>query len=179
MELQQLITAWVGHKLHEQSVLLQELLPILMACAVWGPGWQGLTVVVHCDNLGVMAVVNSGYSKVPQDYAPVAVPVFHLGVLSPVSVGSTRAGHPEWLGRCYLLQSAPPFLFPGSRGSRQARAPPPNLLALLVVQASTPPLTWLRGTFAWTVWPLPSIWKLPSKPPRQTPSVEECWCSLG
>ena len=36
------------------------------ACTLWGPDWQGSLVVLHCDNMGSVAVVNSGYSKVPQ-----------------------------------------------------------------------------------------------------------------
>ena len=50
----------------EESILLQELLPIILACATWGPSWQGSMMVVHSDNLGAIAVVNSGYSKVPK-----------------------------------------------------------------------------------------------------------------
>ena len=53
-------------RLQEESILIQELLPIVLACAVWGPDWQGSSVIVHCDNMGAVAVVNSGYSKVPQ-----------------------------------------------------------------------------------------------------------------
>lgn len=53
-------------QLREESILLQELLPIVLACAVWGPNWQGSRVVVHCNNTGALAVVNTGYSKVPQ-----------------------------------------------------------------------------------------------------------------
>lgn len=36
------------------------------ACTLWGSDWQGSSVVLHCDNMGSVAVVNSGYSKVPQ-----------------------------------------------------------------------------------------------------------------
>ena len=68
------------------------------------------------------------------DYALAAVPVFHPSDLSPVSAGSACPGHPEQLGGWYLPQSTTPFIFPGSRGSRQAIAPPPSLLALLVEQ---------------------------------------------
>ena len=50
----------------EESIATKELLPIVLACAIWGTRWSGLTVVVHCDNLGVVAVVNSGYSRVPR-----------------------------------------------------------------------------------------------------------------
>ena len=54
----------------EDSITFQELLPIVFACAVWGPRWQNASVVVQCDNQGAVAVVNSGYSKVQ--------PIMHL-----------------------------------------------------------------------------------------------------
>lgn len=55
----------VAAQRNEDSITLRELLPIILACAVWGPYWLGHSVVVHCDNTGAVAVVNSGYSRVP------------------------------------------------------------------------------------------------------------------
>ena len=50
----------------EQSITAKELLPIVLACAVWGRRWVGQVVRVSCDNTGTVAVVNSGYSRSPQ-----------------------------------------------------------------------------------------------------------------
>ena len=44
-------------------ITVKELLPIIVACAVWGKQWQGQTVMCNCDNAAVVAVVNSGRSK--------------------------------------------------------------------------------------------------------------------
>ena len=52
--------------LREESILLKELLPVVLACSVWGPSWRGSAVTFHCDNMGAVAVINSGYSRVPQ-----------------------------------------------------------------------------------------------------------------
>ena len=52
--------------LRNESITLKELLPVVLACSVWGPGWQGSTVTFHCDNMGAVAVINSGYSRIPQ-----------------------------------------------------------------------------------------------------------------
>ena len=51
-----------AQQLQDESILLQELLPIVLACAVQGQDWQGSWVVVCCDNMGAVAVVNLGYS---------------------------------------------------------------------------------------------------------------------
>ena len=50
----------------DKSITFLELLPIVLACAVWGRRWAKSSVFAHCDNQGAVAVVNSGYSKVPQ-----------------------------------------------------------------------------------------------------------------
>jgi len=56
-----------GHLVFDNdSITLKELLPVVLACVVWGDCWREKVVQVHCYNLGVVALVNSGYSKVPQ-----------------------------------------------------------------------------------------------------------------
>lgn len=47
----------------ERSIAAKELLPIVLACIVWGGTWQQQSVLAHCDNQAVVDVVNSGYSK--------------------------------------------------------------------------------------------------------------------
>ena len=48
----------------EDSIMYQELLPIILACAVWGRHWCNSSVRVYCDNMGTVSIVNSGYSRV-------------------------------------------------------------------------------------------------------------------
>ena len=56
--------------LREESITLNELVPVVLACAVWGRQWSDCMVVVHCDNEGAVAAINSGYSRVS--------PIMHL-----------------------------------------------------------------------------------------------------
>ena len=44
------------------NIMVKELLPIVLAAAVWGSQWKGLTVKVRCDNAAVVAIVNRGTS---------------------------------------------------------------------------------------------------------------------
>ena len=64
--------AWSGHSwfqyswpecFKQQSIAVKELLPIVMACMVWGKTWCKNAVLVHCDNQAVVEVVNAGYCK--------------------------------------------------------------------------------------------------------------------
>ena len=57
-------------KLKQESITFKEIVPIVIACAVWGPAWATKSVTVHCDNEGAVAVVNSGYSRIP--------PIMHM-----------------------------------------------------------------------------------------------------
>ena len=43
----------------------KELLPTMVAAAIWGQVWGGSTVMCHCDNQGVVAAVRGGYCKDP------------------------------------------------------------------------------------------------------------------
>ena len=44
-------------------IAAKELLPILVAAAVWGARWRGSLVRCHCDNQAVVAVVKGGYCR--------------------------------------------------------------------------------------------------------------------
>ena len=47
----------------DYGITAKELLPIVVAAAVWGREWQGTTVLARCDNMAVVAIVNSGSSR--------------------------------------------------------------------------------------------------------------------
>ena len=44
----------------------KEVLPVVMATAVWGSQWYRSAVKIFCDNEGAVAVLTSGYSRDPQ-----------------------------------------------------------------------------------------------------------------
>ena len=47
-------------------ITVKEVLPIVVACAVWGHLWPGCTVRCLCDNAAVVAIIKSGTSKDPR-----------------------------------------------------------------------------------------------------------------
>ena len=49
----------------EISIAVKELLPIVVAAAIWGHEWHNKTILCQCDNAAVVAVVNSGSAKDP------------------------------------------------------------------------------------------------------------------
>ena len=56
----------LASSLEEDSITFKELLPIVLAIAVWGSCWARSSVMCFCDNQGAVAAANSGYSKVPR-----------------------------------------------------------------------------------------------------------------
>ena len=44
-------------------ITVKELLPIVLAVAIWGKRWQGRSVQCRCDNAAVVAVLRSGWCK--------------------------------------------------------------------------------------------------------------------
>jgi len=46
-------------------IAAKELLPILVATAVWGKEWSGKTVKFRCDNQAVVSILQSGACKEP------------------------------------------------------------------------------------------------------------------
>ena len=47
----------------EWSIMPKELLPIVVAAVVWGRQWKGLTIKARCDNMSVVAAIQSGACK--------------------------------------------------------------------------------------------------------------------
>ena len=52
-----------------QNIMLKELVPVVLAAALWGKHWSGQLVQFHVDNMSVVQVVNKGSSKEPSGIA--------------------------------------------------------------------------------------------------------------
>ena len=48
-----------------KQIAIKEMIPIIIAAAIWGHSWKGSTVQALCDNAAVVAVVNSRSSREP------------------------------------------------------------------------------------------------------------------
>ena len=45
------------------NIMVKELLPIVISCAIWGPLLSQKAVEIHCDNTGAVSAINKGSSK--------------------------------------------------------------------------------------------------------------------
>ena len=53
---------WVG-PISESHITVKELVPIVISAAIWGHLWREKTVLVQCDNMAVVSIINRGSSK--------------------------------------------------------------------------------------------------------------------
>ena len=54
---------WGTGPFANSQIASKELLPIIIACVIWGKGWKGHHVLCYCDNESVVSVLNSRTSK--------------------------------------------------------------------------------------------------------------------
>lgn len=47
------------------DIMVKELTPVVISCAVYGPQLRRQQVLLQCDNQSLVAVINKGYSKEP------------------------------------------------------------------------------------------------------------------
>ena len=56
---------WAG-TVEKSHITVKELIPIVLAAAVWGTEWTGRTIEAQCDNSAVVAMINWGSGKNPE-----------------------------------------------------------------------------------------------------------------
>ena len=47
----------------DKCIAIKEMLPIVLACAIWGPHWRHKSVQVSCDNMSVVNVIRANTSR--------------------------------------------------------------------------------------------------------------------
>jgi len=73
----------------DHSITWMEL---LLSSVIWGAALRGQRVTVHCDNVGAVAVVNSGYSRVHGIMHLLCCLFFCQGSLRIFDAGTARGG---------------------------------------------------------------------------------------
>ena len=113
-------------------VMVNELLPIVLACTVWGPRWAHHQVICVYDNQAVVACLHSRTCRVPHIMKMLHMLAFveaHLAFSLAPSYIDTKASHLANDLSCDLLSS---FLSKVPRADRQATQLPTLLVDLLL-----------------------------------------------
>ena len=46
-----------------KSIAVKEMVPIIIAAAIWGKLWRGKLIICHCDNQSIVVVIKARYSR--------------------------------------------------------------------------------------------------------------------
>ena len=120
--------------LQGKNIATQELLPIVLATAIWGRLWTGLHVQCLCDNKAVVAVINSRSCK-DGDMMHLLCSLFFFEAEFQFSmVAAHKPGSLNTLADALSRNNLPLFLQLSSQKVRDPTALPAPLLELLATQ---------------------------------------------
>ena len=174
-------------------ITVKELLPIVLGAAVWGSKWKGLAVSCLCDNAAMVAIVNSGRSKMDRTMHLMRCLSFFLARWGVSMVCRHISGAQNGAADALSCGDVPSFqrLVPGA--DKAPTVIPDNLLQCLVL--GTPDWTkvdWIAlfGHSSLRAWPSP-LNKVYSSGQRRylsfcasaglraVPAVEEVLCKFA
>ena len=130
----------------ELQTAIKELIPILLACAVWGSHWHGITVRANCDNEAVVTVINSGYSKEPFLSHLLRCIFFFSAKYDFLLTAAYIPGRLNTLADAISRDNAASFLSLYPQANRQATPIPPEFITKLLLEKPD----WTSN--AWTLW---------------------------
>ena len=81
----------------------KELVPIVVALALWGPKWEGQNVVCFCNNMAVVFAVNKGSARDPRLMRLLRITAFFCGAYK-VTLSARHV--PKHLSRCSVPQQS-------------------------------------------------------------------------
>ena len=93
---------WPRQWAHE-SIAPKELVPIVVAVALWGPYWSGKRVCCLCDNAAVVASVNKGAAKDPGLSHLLRILALVVAILD-ITLYAQHLPGAEYSGRCIIPQ---------------------------------------------------------------------------
>ena len=127
------------HTWMDIGIAAKELVPIVLAAAMWGPHWSGNHVCFHCDNASVVTILQSRSARHPLltdllrclfFYA--AVYHFHFssshipGVHNTVAYAISRWGSPSWMQQFICSLPRPSLPTQPAATSRESAATCPS-----------------------------------------------------
>ena len=137
------------------AIAPKELLPIVVAAALWGSEWTGQAVKCHCDNQAVVEAIRGGYCRDPA-MAHMLRCLFYLEArheiqLTAVHVPGTHNGAADAISRNKLDT----FFALVPQAQRQPQQYPGALVEGLVVQRPWSYSDWMTWLSSMSELPLP------------------------
>ena len=115
-------------------ITIKELLPIVLAGAIWRRQWSGLRIQCLCDNAAVVAIVNSGSSKHPLVMHLMRSLFFIAAHFKFTLVASHIPGKANQAADALSRDNCPSFLSLVPQANAHPTPIPPELLQLLLLR---------------------------------------------
>lgn len=120
--------------LRSSHITVKELVPVVLAAAVWGSKWAGQNVMAHCDNAAVVAVLRTGDSKEPEVMHLLRCLAFLKANFQFTLFSSHICGKINHLADALSRNDSDYFLAHYPQAQRKPTYLPPELLDLTIVQ---------------------------------------------
>lgn len=131
-------------QLHQ--IAIKELIPIALACALWGINWKGTRVRANGDNEAVVAVLNSGYSR-DQVFMHLLKCIFFFCARFDFRLSAEHIpGHLNRLADAISWNDAPYFLSSYSQANPDPTPISPEMIWVLLIERAD----WTSND--WTLW---------------------------
>ena len=113
-------------------IALKELFPVLLSCIVWGKEWSGKLIRCYCDNMAVVEVLNSGYSR-DREMMHLLTCLFFIAEHFCMQVEAVHLPEKEnGMAKALSRNNIPPFLKAFLGAAKSPTHLPRQALALLV-----------------------------------------------
>ena len=136
-----------GGSVSESHITVQEMVPVVIAAALWGHMWRGKSVLVQCNNTAVVSIVNHGSSRNQEAMHLARCLAFISAEFDIHLIASHIKGVDNTLADALSRDNLPLFRSLYPQAFQDPAAIPEPLLDLLVV--SKPDWTSRRWTQLW------------------------------
>ena len=116
----------------EYNITAKELLPIVLAAAVWGKKWENKSLLCRCDNEAVVHIINTGTSRDPIAMGLMRCLYFIAAKFKLIVSATHLAGKANTLADALSRNNASHFLSTFSQAPHQRTLIPAALIDLLV-----------------------------------------------
>ena len=116
------------------DITIKELLPIVVALALWGEVWTGRAVKCRCDNAAVVAIVNSGTSRCERAMHLLRSAFFFQAKYDIIAWAEHIPGVENQSADALSRNNHYRFLSQNPEARRRPKVIPPELVRALVLQ---------------------------------------------
>ena len=130
------LTSWFQYQwpptIADEHITVKELLPIVIAVAIWGVNWANKSILCRCDNEAVVYIINSGTSRDPKVMALIRCLHFIIARHNLLLSATHIAGTENTLADALSRNNLPLFFAHLPQVNRRPSPIPPALIDLLV-----------------------------------------------